>query len=112
MEIKELENIKLFNKNIYVKAFKNLLISMKNNEFNFKDDEKENYYIINEIRLNSHFVHIVPKELINIFNKMKIDNPEDFTGMTILMGKRNNKDIRISCFGVSCSLLTKCIINK
>ena len=110
MNIKELENIRLHNKEIYVNAFKELLTNIKNKEFDFKDIEKENYYIINEIRLNSHFVHIVPKELINIFKKMKEDNPEDFLGMTILMGKINNQDIRISCFGVPCSLLTKSLI--
>jgi len=56
--------------------------------------------------MNDNFVHIVPKELINLFNEMKIQAPEEFLGFTVLIN-----DTRVSCFGIPCSELTKAIIS-
>jgi len=112
MHIKELLKIEVKNPDIYVKEFKSLLKEIKKDEYDFKDKDYNSFLIINEIRLDSFFVHIVPKELFDIFNKMKDSNPEQFLGFSILAGKRLDKPVRLSCFGIPCSELTKAIISK
>ncbi|MEK6888886.1 MAG: hypothetical protein AABW80_02140 [Nanoarchaeota archaeon] len=111
MKIKEIGNIKVDNKERYIKAFIDLIKSVKSNCFNYQDKEYTDYLIINENRLNSHFIHIVPKEILNTFNKIKDSNPEQFLGFSIFLGKYNDKEVRVSCFGIPCSDLTRAIIN-
>ena len=110
MTLKELHNIKLENKQIYIDAFKALLKNIKSDNFNFKNEINENYEILNEQRLNSHFVHIVPNQLRSLFKKIQVSNPNDFLGLTILVSKKDNLEVRISCFGIPCSELTRTII--
>ena len=102
----KLLNIHLKNKERYLQLFKDLIKEIKAGTYDFKDKQGDNYLIINENRMNSKFVHIVPKELINLFNEMKEEAPEDFLGFTVLI---NNT--RVSCFGLPCSILSKAIIN-
>ena len=84
---------------------------IKNNQFRYINEDREKFVIINEERLNSHFVHIVPKELINVFNRVKKDNPSEFLGFSVLVRKLKDKEVRLSCFGIPCAELTKTLIN-
>ena len=102
---KELEKVNIKNQERYLKLFRDIINKVQLNEYDFKDKEGKNYYLINE--KNKNFVHIVPKELIKLFNKMKEKAPEEFLGFTVLI---NNT--RISCFGIPCHILSKAIINK
>jgi len=43
---------------LYIQAFKDLLKQIQDNQFNFKDQTTEHYQILNEQRMNSHFVHM------------------------------------------------------
>ena len=104
----KLEKVNIENKQRYLKLFKELINKIQEGKYNFKDFEGKDYYIINEDnRKGSKFVHIVPKELISLFNNMKNSAPNEFLGFTVLI---NN--IRVSCFGIPCSELSKAIINK
>jgi hypothetical protein len=97
----KLEQINIENKEKYVQVFKDLISQIKENNFDFKDKETKDYYIINK----GKFVYIVPRELIYLFNEMKSKAPNEFLGFTILIN-----DVRVSCFGIPCSELTKAII--
>ena len=106
--LKELENIDIKNKERYLNLFRDLMEKIKSGNYNFRNEKGEDYYIINEDdRKGSRFVHIVPKELLRLFNKVKENYPDEFLGFTILI---NNT--RVSCFGIPCSELSKVIINK
>jgi len=102
----KLEKVNIKNKEKYLELFKNLIADIKSGYFDFTDKEKGNHCIINEIRMNSRFVHLVPKELWELFNELRHKAPDEFLGFTILI---NNT--RVSCFGIPCSELTKAIIN-
>jgi hypothetical protein len=99
---KELEKADVKNKEKYVIAFRKLINQIQKKEFDFKNKETEDYYIINE----KDFVYIVPKELFNLFMKMRRKDLNEFLGFTVLIS-----DTRVSCFGIPCSELSKAIIN-
>ena len=98
----ELEKVDIKDKEKYVLAFKKLINQIQKNDFDFENKETEDYYIINE----KGFVHIVPKEVFNLFMKMKKQAPNEFLGFTVLIN-----EVRVSCFGIPCSELSKAIIS-
>jgi hypothetical protein len=103
----KLEKVNVGNKERYLELFKEIIKKVEVKNYDFKDVEGEDYYIVNEEnRKESRFVHIVPKELINLFNEIKDKAPDEFLGFTVLVG-----DVRVSCFGIPCSELSKAIIN-
>ena len=104
----KLGKVNVKNREKYIKLFRDLIDNLKSGDYNFKNYDGGDYYIINEEnRKSSKFVHIVPKELINLFNEMKEKAPDEFLGFSVLIN-----DVRVSCFGIPCSELTKAIINK
>ena len=110
----ELSELKVKNKAKYQKLFSQLVSRVQNNKLLINPgikEYKEHYVITEEDRLNSYFIHIVPKEAFYIFKEM-IKQPDIFLGFSVLAGKHNNKDIRISCFGVQCNLLGKALIDS
>ena len=75
-----------------------------------REEDKEDYSLVTEEnRLGSYFVHIVPKEAYALFKKMPTNQ---FLGFSVVAGKYNNKDVRVSCFGVECGKLGKALIKK
>ncbi|MBU0958071.1 MAG: hypothetical protein KKF56_04660 [Nanoarchaeota archaeon] len=100
--LEELEKINIENKERYLKIFKETIEKIKENKFEFKDKKEENHSIINI----KNFVYIIPNELLNLFNKLKKQHPNEFLGFTVLINKT-----RITCFGIPCSDLSKAIIN-
>ena len=110
MRITEIERINVKNKRLYLEIFEKLLKEIRLKKFDFKDSKNEDYLIVNEERLNSHFVHLVPRELESVFYEIKKNNPDTFLGFTILVGKTEGTDVRLSCFGLPCSELTKVIL--
>ena len=97
----KLERVNIDNKEKYVQVFREVINQIKDNAFDFKDKETKDYYILNK----EGFVYIVPRELIDLFNEMKNKAPNEFLGFTIL-----TNNVRVSCFGIPCSELTKAII--
>lgn len=109
----KLSNVNIENKERFQKLFSEIVNKIKNNEFSFKNEEKEDYYIlVEENRMDSYFVHIVPKKIYNLFKEMKDKAPGQFLGFSVVAGKYNNKEVRVSCFGVQCNLLGKSLFKK
>jgi hypothetical protein len=107
MTLEELQKVVLEDTTIYINAFKELMKKITFDEFRFMDEEHDEYFIINETRLDSQFVHIVPRELKELFDRLKEENPDDFLGFTVKI-----KKARLSCFGVPCQDLTNALIGR
>ena len=106
----KLSQVNITDKERFQSLFSETVKKVQNNEFTLVhgETEKEGYYIvIEESRMNSYFVHIVPKQVYSLFKEMQTTAPQQFLGFSVLAGKHNNKDVRVSCFGVKCSLLGK-----
>ncbi len=88
-------------------------ILFKKRDFNDDMEDKDDYFLITEEnRANCVFVHVVPKELMQLFRQMQIQSPNEFYGYSVLAGRRDNKALRVTCFGVPCSILYKSIMNN
>lgn len=98
----------------YAKLFPQIIeyVLFKKEHFTDNVEDKDYYYLITEEnRANSTFVHIVPKELMQLFRQVQIQAPNEFLGYSVLIGRRDNKETRVSCFGIPCSILAKSIMN-
>ncbi len=62
--------------------------------------------IINEQINNENYVTIIPEQLNDLSTEMRQKYPDEFLGFSILI---NN--IRVSCFNIPYSELSKAIIN-
>ena len=62
--------------------------------------------------MNSYFIHIVPKQVYALFKEMQEKAPNSVLGFSVLAGKYKSRDVRVSCFGIECSLLGKSLIKK
>ena len=112
---KRLSELDVDNKEKFVEIFASLVREIQDGKFNFNDNkvEKEDYYlIVEEGRLNSYFIHVVPKQAYGLFEEMKSVAPNEFLGFSVLVGKHKGIDVRASCFGVSCNELTKALFNN
>ena len=111
----KLSQVNIKNKEKYTKLFFEIVNKVRNNQYNLKEgiEEKEDYYIVNEEnRNNSFFVHIVPKEVFDLFKEMQEKAPNEFLGFSVLAGKKKNKDVRVSCFGVECNIVGKSLLKS
>ncbi len=50
-------------------------------------------------------IYLVPNQLIELFEEMNKEHPEELLGYAVQI-----KDVRVSCFGVPCSMLAKGLI--
>ena len=98
----KLEKVNIENKEYYLNLFKEIIKKINSKTYDFKDKYEKDYLVINE----NNFVTIIPRELKELYYEMKKEAPEEFLGFTILV---NN--VRVSCFGIPCSILSKAIIN-
>lgn len=112
----KLEKTNIKEKEKFAKIFAELVNDIRSNNYNFSPNtiiDKGEYFIVNEEnRQNSFFITIVPKEVYPLFKEMQEKAPNEFIGFSILCGKKQEKDIRATCFGVPCSLLAKSLIKK
>lgn len=98
------------NKSKFQKLFSDTVDKISKGDFDFSPGEKElkdHFVVVEDSRMGSYFVHIVPKEVYKLFIEMKVEAPNDFIGFSVLAGKHKGKDVRVSCFGVQCNLLGK-----
>ena len=100
-------NINIENKERFQDIFSKTVKEVQNNTYDVKigEIEEDDHYLITDERMNGYFIHIVPKQVYDIFKK--IETKEQFLGFTVLAGKWDNKDVRVSCFGIQCNLLGK-----
>jgi len=94
----------------YIEVFVDIIKQVKEDRFAFKIgdvDEGDYYIVVEENRMNSYFIHVVPKEVYDLFKEMQKEATDEFLGFSVIAGKFNGKDIRISCFGIPCNLAAK-----
>ena len=109
----ELSRLEIKNKPKYQKLFSQLVTRVQKGKFKLSlgiKEFKEYFIVTEEDRMNSYFIHLVPKQAMYLFKAMQ---PQPgFLGFSVLAGKQNNKDVRVSCFGVECNRLGKSLIKK
>ena len=106
----KLSQVNIDDKEKYQKIFADIVKKVQNSDFPLIIGEikKEDYIIITEgNRMNSYFVHVVPKQVFGLFKEMQQKAPNEILGFSVLAGKHKEKDVRVSCFGVQCNLLGK-----
>jgi len=111
----KLLNVQIENKERFQKLFAKTIKEIQENMFflNIGETEKEDYYlVVEENRMQGYFVHIVPKQVYLLFKTMQKKIPDQFLGFSVVAGRHNNKDIRVSCFGVDCSSLGNALTKK
>ena len=108
-------NLDIKDKERYQKLFSEAVKDVQDNKLklNIGETEYEDYYIIiEENRMDSYFVHIVPKQAYPLFKEAQKQAPDSFLGFSVVASKYNNKSIRVSCFGIDCSSLGKALIKN
>ena len=109
----ELGKTQVNNAEKYAQIFAKVVSEAKVNRYRFHSEMKDygDYTIVCEDnRANSYFIHIVPKEVMSLFRKMQINCPNEFLGFSVLCGKKDGKDLRVSCFGVNCALIGRAMV--
>jgi len=105
----ELSKLKISNPERFKNSFNLIAQDIQDGTFDIEqeriDKENDHYIVVEKNRLNSYFIHIVPKEAYNLFSKIREEFPEEFLGFTVLIKKHHGKDVRLSCFGIPCTLL-------
>ena len=106
----KLSQVNLEDKEKYAKVYSEIVKKIQNNDFliDVGETEKDDYYIVVEAnRMDSYFVHVVPKQVWGLFKEMQEKAPNEILGFSVMVGKQDDKEIRVSCFGVQCNLLGK-----
>lgn len=109
----KLSGLNINDKEKFQKIFAKTIERIKNKTFSFNmgETEKDDYFIVVEdSRMSSFFVHIVPKSVYVVFKELQQKAPNQFLGFSVLAGKYKNKEVRVSCFGIQCNLLGKALI--
>ena len=111
----ELAQTEIKGKAKFLKAFSDIIERVRKDTLKLKlgENERKDYFIIvEENRMNSYFIHIVPKQVYQLFKEMQSNNPNTILGFSVLAGRHKDKDVRVSCFGVKCNLLGKALFSK
>lgn len=109
-----LEKIKISGKKECIDAFLSTWKEIEKGKYNFKEGSFDmgKYFVVNETgRQNSNFVHIVPSETYKMFEEMKRSMPTSFLGFSMLCGKIRGKDLRLSCFAIPASEITRALLS-
>lgn len=111
----KLERIQIVNKEKCLDAFLKIVAEVGDGKYDFREGATGmgEYYIVNEAdRQGSSFVHIVPAEAYRVFEDMRRKMPDSFLGFSMLCGKIRNRDLRVSCFAIPTSEITKALISR
>ena len=88
--------------------FTSILKQIKNHDFDFTpriEDKGNCYLIVEQNRLDSIFIHLVPHQVYPYFLVIAGSTPDAFLGFTVLVGNSNDRPVRVSCFGIPCTRL-------
>ncbi len=108
----KLSQVNVENKEKYQIIFAEIVKKIQSNSFplNIGEEKKEDYtLVVEDNRMNCYFVHIVPEQVYDLFKEMQQKAPNEVLGFSVMAGKYNNKEIRVSCFGIPCNLLGKAL---
>lgn len=110
----DLSGVKVSGKAECLEAFVRIVGEVESGRYKFVEGtvEKGSYSVVNEAERNgSSFVHVVPREAHKIFERMRREMPNSFLGFSMLCGKNGKKDLRVSCFAVPTSEITRAMIS-
>lgn len=110
-----LEKIKIVGKEECLDAFLKIAKEIERGKYKFQEGSSDmgKYFIVNEAeRQGSSFVHIVPVETYKVFEEMRKSMPTSFLGFSMLCGKAGKKDLRVSCFAIPTSEITRAMVSK
>lgn len=110
-----LNSVKISVKGECIDAFLRIMREVENGSYALQlgDQDKGKYVVVHEQeRQGSMFVHVVPKEAYKIFQEMRRQMPDSFLGFSVLCGKIAGKPVRVSCFAVPTSDITRAIIGR
>jgi len=110
----ELAQLKVQNAERYATLFARIVHDAKLFRYDLHEEMKtydDHVIVCERNRAGSSFIHLVPKEAFPLFRKMQINHSNEFLGFSVLCGRRHNQDLRVSCFGVPCNMLSKALID-
>jgi len=108
-----LASLKISGKDECIQAFVRIMREVENGSYAMQlgDQDKGSYILVHEQqRQGSMFIHVVPKEAYKVFQEMRSQMPDSFLGFSVLCGKIAGKPVRVSCFAVPTSDITRAII--
>jgi hypothetical protein len=111
----KLSQVNVADKEKFQKIFADTVSRIQKNSFKLVvgETKKEDYHVvIEDNRMGCYFVHIVPEEVYGLFKEMQQKAQDSILGFSVVAGKHNGKDIRVSCFGIPCNLLGKALFKK
>ena len=104
--LEELEEIQIENQEKYINLFKELINQVKEDALNRTFFEEQECKLIEFETKGENIIYLVPNPILTLFNKLRKKYVDEYLGFSVLI-----KDIRVSCFGISCDKLGKTIIN-
>ncbi|MBI4894251.1 MAG: hypothetical protein HY833_00750 [Candidatus Aenigmarchaeota archaeon] len=110
-----LGSIKISGKDECIDAFVRIMREVENGSYALQpgEQDKGKYVLVHEQeRQGSMFVHVVPKEAYKIFQEMRRQMPDSFLGFSVLCGRVAGRPLRVSCFAVPTSEITRAIIGR
>jgi hypothetical protein len=111
----KLGSIKISGKDECIDAFLRIMREVENRSYALQLGERDmgKYVLVHEQeRQGSMFIHVVPKEAYKMFQEMRRQMPDSFLGFSVLCGKIAGRPVRVSCFAVPTSEITRAIIGK
>jgi len=108
-----LASLKISGKDECIQAFVRIMREVENGSYAMQlgDQDRGSYFVVHEQqRQGSMFVHVVPKEAYKTFQDMRRQMPDSFLGFSVLCGKIAGRPVRVSCFAVPTSDITRAII--
>ena len=79
----KLLDVDVKNKEKYLKIFSDVVKEVKDGNFELdvgEEDKGDYFIIVEENRMNSYFVHVVPKEVYDLFKEMQEEIERPFCG--------------------------------
>ena len=110
-----LEKIKIAGRSECIDAFLKISKEIEGGKYSFREGSVDmgKYFVVNEAdRQGSSFVHIVPAEAYKTFDEMRRTMPTSFLGFSMLCGKIGRKDLRVSCFAIPTSEITRALFSS
>ena len=111
----KLSQANIEDKEKFQRLFSLIVSKVKTGSYNVEVGEQEfedHYIVTEENRFDSYFIHIVPKQVYDLFKEMQDSVKEQFLGFSVTAGQFNERPVRVSCFGVPCNLLGKSLFQN
>lgn len=109
------ESSKILDRQACIDAFISIMRELENGSYAIEPGERDmgKYFVVHEPdRQGSVFLHVVPKEAYKIFKEMQRAMPTSFLGFSVLCGKVAGRPVRVSCFAIPTSEITRAMLSR